>query len=234
MSALKRFYQQASAVPVAGGFGIMLDARALKTPARAAFIVPTQSLAAAVAAEWNAQGDAVEIKAMRLTGLANAAIDRIAPERAAFAARLADYGAHDLLCYRAEAPVALISRQAKAWQVWLDWLAATHGAHLAIGEGVMHVTQSAGALAALGRATAQLDAFRLAGAHIVTTATGSLTLGLAVTAGALDARAALALSRIDEEFQAEQWGRDAEAEARAEAIRTEVEDAGRFLKALAG
>lgn len=232
MSEPKRFFELASFQPVDGGYGIFLDTRRLKTPARADLTLPSGALAHDIAAEWNAQGAKIEPRTMPLTGLANAAVDRIAPEREAFARRLATYGGHDLLCYRAVEPVALTTRQAKAWQPILDWLADTHGARLAVGEGIVHVDQPPEALAAQEQAILRHDAFRLAALHILTTATGSLGLGLATLGGRVQPFEAFELSRIDEEFQIEVWGRDAEADARAESIRQEIENAGRFLDLL--
>lgn len=232
MSDPKRFFELARFQPVEGGYGIFLDTRRLKTPARADLTLPTGALAHDIAAEWNGQGATIEPRTMPLTGLANAAVDRIAPEREAFARRLAVYGGHDLLCYRAAEPVALTARQAKAWQPILDWLSDTHGARLAVGEGIVHVAQPPEALAAQEQAVLRHDPFRLAALHILTTATGSLALGLATLGGRLLPFEAFALSRIDEEFQIERWGRDAEADARAEAIRQEIETAGRFLDLL--
>jgi chaperone required for assembly of F1-ATPase len=228
----KRFFDLATARQDDGGFGIWLDQRRLKTPARAAFTVPTAALAEAVAEEWNAQGAKVEPRAMPLTGLANAAIDRITPEREPFAARLAQYGEHDLLCYRAESPVELVARQARAWQPVLDWLAVTHGARLTLAEGIVHVDQPPEAREAQHRAILAHSHHHLAGLHVITTSTGSLSLGLAVLGGLLTAEEAFALSRIDEDYQAERWGSDAEAETRAADIRAEIAAAGRFIALL--
>ncbi|BCW88971.1 hypothetical protein sos41_21250 [Alphaproteobacteria bacterium SO-S41] len=229
---IKRFYTAASARPVDGGFGIWLDERRLKTPARANFAVPSVALAEAVAAEWNAQAEKLDIPSMPLTALVNAAIDRIAPEREAFAGRLASYGGNDLLCYRAASPIELAVRLAKGWQPALDWLAETHGARLMLAEGVVHVDQPREALDRLKAAILKLDALRLGALHVVTTATGSLGLGLAVLGGRFTPREAFDLSRIDEEYQAERWGRDTEADARTARIRAEAENAGRFLDLL--
>ena len=228
----KRFYDAVTARPAEDGFGIWLDQRRLKTPARLPFSVPTSALAEAVAVEWTAQGAKVDPRTMPLTGLANAAIDRIAPEREPFARRLAQYGEHDLLCYRAESPVELVARQAKSWQPVLDWLADTHGARLALAEGIVHVDQPAEAREAQHRAILAHSHHHLAGLHVITTTTGSLSLGLAVLGGRLTAEEAFALSRIDEDYQAERWGSDAEAEVRAAAIRAEIAAAGRFLALL--
>lgn len=232
MNAPKRFFDLAAMQPVPGGYGIFLDDRRLKTPAKADLVLPSGALAHDIASEWNGQGVKIDPRAMPLTGLANAAIDRIAPEREAFARRLAAYGEHDLLCYRAAEPATLAARQAKAWQPVLDWLAEAHGVRLAIGEGIVHVVQPSEARAAQEQAILAHDPFRLAPLHVITTATGSLTLGLATLGSRLMPFEAFELSRIDEEFQIERWGRDAEADARAEAIRQEIENAGRFLSLL--
>ena len=227
-----RFYKTASAAPDGEGHGVWLDERRLKTPARAPLTAPTDGLAQAIADEWNAQDDRIVPARMPLTALTNAAIDRIGPEREAFARRLAAYGAHDLLCYRAAEPVNLAVRLAKAWQPVLDWLDETHGARLALADGVIHVDQPPEALAALEAAVLALDPFRLAALHVLTTSYGSLGLGLAVLGGRLGAGEAFAISRIDEEFQIERWGHDEEADIRAARIQEEAETGGRFLALL--
>jgi chaperone required for assembly of F1-ATPase len=228
----KRFYATASVRPADDGYGIWLDERRLKTPARAGFAVPSAPLAEAIAAEWNAQGDKVDIRAMTLTALANAAVDRIAPEREAFGKRLAAYGKNDLLCYRVAEPVELAARLAKGWQPVLDWLADAHGARLVLAEGVVHIDQPKESLAALEHAVLAHDAFRLGALHILTTAMGSLGLGLSVLGRHLDVEEAFRLSRLDEEFQIERWGRDAEAEMRTARIKSEADSAARFLSLL--
>jgi len=230
--AISRFYKAATSRPDGEGHGVWLDERRLKTPARLPLTVPTATLAEAIAAEWNAQESRILPAAMPLTALANAAIDRIAPEREAFAKRLAAYGAHDLLCYRAAEPLSLAVRLAKSWQPVLDWLAEAHGARLALAEGIVHVDQPPEALAALEAAVLALGPFHLAALHVLTTSYGSLGLGLAVLGGRLGAGEAFSISRIDEEFQIERWGNDEEAEIRAARIRDEAETGGRFLALL--
>lgn len=230
--AVSRFYKTATSRADGDGFGVWLDERRLKTPARLALTVPTAALGAAIAGEWAAQDDKIVPARMPLTALANAAIDRIAPDREAFARRLAAYGAHDLLCYRAAEPLALAVRLAKSWQPVLDWLDTAHGVRLALAEGIVHVDQPPEALKALEALAASLDPFRLAALHVLTTSYGSLGLGLAVLGGRLKADEAFVVSRIDEEFQIERWGRDEESDARAARIREEAETGGRFLDLL--
>ena len=118
---MKRFWKEVAVGPEGNGWSIELDGRSVKTPARASLIVPTQPLAEAIADEWRSIEDQVDPRAMPLTGLANAAIDRVAPAREAFAEGLARYAEADLACYRAEGPRELISRQEEQWDRLLGW-----------------------------------------------------------------------------------------------------------------
>ncbi len=205
---MKRFYVAAEPHAVDGGWEVRLDGRPVRTPARIALRLPTPTLADAVAAEWAAQGERLEPRNMPLTGLSNAAIDRIAPEREAFAASLAAYAQTDLLVYRADGPAPLAARQAEAWDPWLAWLARRYDVALVTTEGIAHVAQPPAALARIAAAYASFDAFRLAALSAVVTITGSAVLGLAFADGAVDVDAAWAAGHLDELWQAEQWGAD--------------------------
>lgn len=233
---MERFWNQASLSEAEGGFTILLDGRAMRLPGRAkgaALLLPGPALGAAVANEWQAAGGQrdgnFEMTALPLTRLAATAQDRIAPDRAPVMDALAAYGADDLLCYRATAPAPLVARQAAAWQPWLDWAAATVDARLLTTAGIIHVDQSADALAALRRALGRCDAYILAGLGVAVPALGSLVLGLALAAGALPAVEAHRLGLLDETFQAELWGEDEEAAMRAGAIGRDVEEASLFM-----
>ncbi len=214
----RRFWQRAEVRPRDDGFAVALDGRPLRTPAGAPLLLPTAALAAAVAAEWQALTAEILPERLPFTRAANSAIDRVAPQRAAVVEAIADYGGTDLLCYRAEGPATLVARQAAGWDPWLEWAARTLSAPLLPVTGVMHRAQPPESLAALHAAVAAEDAFGLAALHELVTLSGSLVLGLAVARGALDAAAAWELSRLDETWQAEQWGLDSDAEA-AVAIR---------------
>lgn len=229
----KRFWTRAASRPEAAGFGVSLDARPLKTPAGLPLVVPTEALAGAIAAEWDALADTIAPERLPLTRAANAAIDRIAPRPEPVVDALADYGQNDLLCYRATGPDALVSRQAAAWDPWLIWSARALHAPLVAVAGVIHQPQPPGSLAALRDAVAAHDPFALAGLHSLVSLSGSLLLGLAVSRGALAPEAAWELARLDETWQAEQWGIDAEAGAAAEAARADFLSAARLLALLA-
>lgn len=209
---MKRFYT-AAAVTGDGPWGVALDARPLRTPARAALAVPTLALAEAIAAEWNAQGEAILPRTMPLTGLANAAIDRVAPDVAGFADGLSVFAENELLAYRAEAPLPLVARQATEWDPWLDWARARYDIDFVLVAGIIHRPQPPAMLARLTAAYRAFDAYQLAALNPIVTISGSAVLGLAVAAGAMDAEAAWAVGHLDELWQAEQWGKDPLAEA---------------------
>jgi chaperone required for assembly of F1-ATPase len=219
---MKRFWKD---VAVDAERGVRLDGKPLRTPGRVALLLPTTALAEAVAAEWQDCGETVDPRAMPLTGLANAAIDRIAPDPAAFAAGLASYAESDLLCYRADEPEELAARQHAAWDPLLDWARHRYDVHFEIVTGIMHRAQPPATLARLGEAVAARGAFELAALSPIVTIGGSLVAALALIEGAATAEAVWTAALVDEDFQADRWGRDPLAEAAA-AVRRQDYDAG--------
>ncbi len=229
----KRFWKEAQVVAAPGGYTVHLDGRPIKTPTRAALVVPTVAMAAAIAAEWDAQQGVIDPRGMPVTRSANAAIDKVRPQHAEVAALIAEYGGTDLLCYRAGTPPRLVAQQAAAWDPLLDWAETSFGARLTTTVGVVPVPQSATALAALMAQVTAMDDFQLAALHDLVGISGSLVLGLAVAAGRLSAEDAWVISRIDEAWQIAQWGADDEAEAEAEIKRAALIHARRFWELLA-
>ncbi|MEA3064622.1 MAG: hypothetical protein QOJ27_1068 [Sphingomonadales bacterium] len=229
---MKRFYGQATASPEDGGVAVLLDSRPVRTPGRNLLRVPTEELAEAIADEWNAQGETVDPRAMPLTGLANAAIDRVAPDPAAFARTLAEYGESDLLCYRADGPQSLVERQRRVWDPLLGWARTRFGIDFETTTGVMHRRQPAATVEQLGRAVAARGVFQLAGLAPVVTIAGSLIIALALAEGSIGLETAWDAALLDEAWQAEQWGADPLAVASLENRRREFEAAYRFLTLL--
>lgn len=230
---VKRFYKAVDTHADAGGFAVRLDARPVKTPGGSALRAPTRALAEAIAAEWRGQGDTLRPDTMPLTKALNTALDRIAPNRNALIEDLAKYAGADALCYRAASPAALLRRQSVAWDPWLDWAAERFGARLVVTTGVTHVAQPPEALDRLREAIAAHDDHRLVALHAGVTITGSAVLGLAFAARTLTAEDAFATAQIEETYQAELWGQDAEAEkARANRL-TDLKAAEAYLKLLA-
>ncbi|AOH84441.1 ATPase [Sphingomonas panacis] len=219
---MKRFWKD---VTVDAERGVRLDGKPLRTPGRAPLLLPTHALAEAVADEWRACGETIDPGAMPLTGLGNAAIDRIASDTALFAAGLAAYGESDLLCYRAEDPEELAARQAAAWEPLLDWARRRYDVHFEVVTGIMHRAQPPATLARLGEAVAARGAFELAALSPIVTISGSLIAALALIEGAASPEDVWTAAIVDEEFQADRWGRDPLAE-NARAVRQRDFDAG--------
>ncbi len=226
---MKRFWRDVDVVDQDGGFTIALDDKAVRTPGKRHLVVPTRSLAEAIAREWAAQGDTVEPAEMPLTRLANSAVDGVAPRRDEVIADAAKYGATDLVCYRAAEPPELVERQRDGWQPLVVWIADRHGIGLEIASGVVPVTQSPETLDTFRALVSTLDDFRLTGFHAVTTACGSLVIALALAEGHVDAEAAWSLSQLDESYQIERWGEDDAAADRRARLRTEIEAAASFM-----
>lgn len=230
---MKRIFKSAEAVSTDGLWGLALDGRRFKTPAKKLLEVPSQALAEALAAEWNAQGEKIKPETMQLTQLCCTALDLAAERQDELRGELLAYAGSDLLCYRAQGPAALRQRQEATWQPLLDWIATRYDAPLLITEGLDVIRQPEASLVALSRALAKLDVLRLTALSTATQSAGSLVIALALMEGRLTPEQALNAAEVDALFQREFWGEDAEALARHEALAQELEAARRFFDLLA-
>jgi chaperone required for assembly of F1-ATPase len=230
---VKRFWREATVVEAGAGWGIALDGRPVRTPLRETLQVPARRLADAIAAEWNAVEETIDPRAMPMTGLANAAVDRVAPDRPAFAASLAKYAEADLACYRSDSPQALVDRQAQQWDALLGWARRRFDVDFAVTTGVTHVEQPAATVERLTHEVSTLDDFRLAGLSPLVTAGGSLVAALAVLEGAWSPEKAWAAVSVDDAWQRERWGSDDEAERALAGRRADFFAGARFIELLA-
>ncbi|UFM65295.1 ATPase [Paracoccus sp. MA] len=226
----RRFWASVAIHKEEGAWAVLLDERPLRTPGKQPLRLPTEALALAVAGEWQAVHEVIDPNRMPLTRAANSAIEKVVPQFHEVAAMLGDYGGTDLLSYRAEAPETLVRAQAAGWDPLIDWAATELRAPLRITHGVIPVPQDPAVLLKLQAEVAALDPFGLTALHDLVTLPGSLILGLAVIRGRIDAETAHALSRIDEEFQAQRWGRDTEADEAAAARLAAMRDSERFWR----
>ena len=231
--ARKRFWKAVTVTEGPEGFGVALDGRPVRTPAKAALVLPTRALATLVAEEWDAQGDTIRPETMPATRFANAAIDKVRGQFAEVAGLLTAYGETDLLCHRAEGPVELVARQAAAWDPLLDWAATRFGVRWSVTAGVMPVAQPPATLERLAAHVQGFSTFRLTAFHDLVAMPGSLVIGLAATEGLAPPEDLWRASRIDEDWQIEHWGTDDEAEALAALRRGSFLNAARFFAASA-
>lgn len=228
----KRFYKTVTATATPEGWQVELDGRPVKTPAKAPFLLPTAALAQAAAEEWQAQGERVDAARMPVTSLSFTAIDLVAGQRAQITEELAEFAQTDLLCYRVEYPESLVRRQRDCWQPLLDWAALTFDAPLAVTSGIYAIEQDGASLRALQRAIARHDDFALTALATVVRLSGSLVIGLAFSHAHIDAAAAFDAAELDQTYELEHWGEDAEAKALRDAMQQELADCERFLALL--
>ena len=229
---MKRFWKEVAVERTGDEWEVRLDGRAIKTPARAALMLPNEGLASAIAEEWRTVGETVDPRAMPLTGLANAAIDRVAPDPARFADSLARYAEADLTCYRAEGPRALVEQQEQAWDPLLGWARRRYDVDFVTTTGLLHVAQPAATLEHLRHAVCALNAFKLAGLSPMVTAGGSLIAALAILEGGIAPDDAWDAVSIEDRWQREKWGADADAVAAEEGRRRDFLAGAAFLKLL--
>jgi chaperone required for assembly of F1-ATPase len=225
---LRRFWKDVAVEPASTGFTVTLDGREIKTRGKAPFFVPSKALAQLVAEEWREQEGEVRPTKMPATRMVNSAIDKVSRNRATVATDLAGYGETDLVCYRAEAPGELRMRQGAGWDPLIEWVVYRFGVHLRIGNGIMPVLQEPEAIRPLAAEVARQDDFQLAALHDIVSLSGSLVIALSVIERFRTPAKAWELSRIDETWQIEQWGEDAEAAGAVHEKRTSFLQAAHF------
>ena len=229
---MKRFYENVTVLAEGDGFGVRLDGKPLRTPAKAALVLPSRALADAIAAEWRGQGVTVKLSELPLTRLASTGLDLVAARRGEIATEVARYAGTDLVCYRADYPPELARRQQTAWQPLVDWATLRYDARLEVTAGIVPVTQSPATLRAFASAVESYGNLELAALHLATSAAGSLVVALALVEGHFDVESAFAAAQLDESFEIEQWGEDAEQTERRAALKDDMALAHRFITLL--
>lgn len=208
---MKRFYREATCGEAAGGWQVLLDGRGVKSVGGRAQIVPSRALAEALAAEWAAQGEEIDPATFLLRDMADYALDVVAPDPAATVAALLPYGETDTLCYRAEPEEPLHARQLQVWEPLLRAAEARWDVHFERVSGVLHRPQPAPTLARMRAALAAFDPFALAALRNTASLAASLVIGLAALEPRADTDMLWHAAELEEHWQADLWGEDAEA-----------------------
>ncbi|HRE44343.1 MAG TPA: ATP12 family protein [Terricaulis sp.] len=230
MTALaRRFYK--TALPTAD-HGVALDQRTLRTPGGAVFTAPTAALAAAVAAEWDAQGEEIIPASMPLSQLAFAAIDWAAPRREELVHYVGAYIETDLCAHRAEAPAELAARQSAAWDPLLAWAAEAHGLTPPVVSGVIAANADPAMREHLAAYARALDDFSLTALAQGAGLSGSAVIALALLDKRLSGKAAFEAAALDNLWSLERWGEDAEARAKLDRQAQEFDNIARFIETL--
>lgn len=230
---IRRFWKEAAVGPgQEDGYAVLLDGRTARSPSGTALRLPTEALARRVAEEWAAQEEHVELASMPLTRLAFTVIDHVARQREAVASEIARYAGSDLLCYFADGPDALLERQVEQWGPVLSWAEQDLGLTFVRATGVVHAPQPDATLERVRALAEALPDFDLGGVAWATPLFGSAVLAFALQRGRLGGDAAFDLSRLDEAFQEERWGVDAEAAERTANLRRDARALEAWFRAL--
>ena len=226
---IRRFYRQAGVAKAMGGYALTLDGKPAKTPGKRTAVMPIKALAEEVADEWQAQDKTISFPSMPLTRITNSAIDLVADQRPQVVEWVAGYAASDLLCHRADHPANLKARQEARWSPLLVWLSERYDVSLHARCQILPISQPAASLARLRQVVSTFANFPLAALHRLTSESSSLVLALALAETRIDADTLWSLCQLDEDFQAESWGRDTEAEVRRRNLRESILAASRVL-----
>lgn len=232
MTAAKRFWKSTTVAEVDDGFAIHLDGRVVKTPEGAVLTIPNQHLANSIRDEWDAQEETIDPATMPMFRFTVTAVDRVTPQREAVIDEISNYGSSDLLCYREADDQALARHQHNTWQPYLEWFAKAEGVSLICTDGLMPITQDAGACTTMRGIVARYDDFTLAGLHTLVTVSGSLVIGLAMATGEVTPETGGAAALLDDLWQQDKWGYDAEADARIKANQNLLTESCRFIDML--
>jgi chaperone required for assembly of F1-ATPase len=227
---MKKFYKEVAVEAAPGGWRVRLDARPIRTQGGTGQVVPGRALAEALAGEWRAQGERIDPRSFPLRDLADYALDHVAPARDTAIAKLLGYVETDTLCYRAEPDVSLFQRQQAEWEPLVRACEAAHGIRLERTSGIVHRPQPPATLAALRAELEALDDFTLGALTTLASLAASLVVALAVLDQTADPAALFAAANLEQDWQAERWGWDAEAESARGAKLAAFEQAAHFLR----
>lgn len=231
---MKRFWAAVTTEPGSAGWSIFLDGRLVKTPMKAPLHLPTEALAQAVAAEWDAQDGELDPAAMPMTRHANTALDRVRGQEPVMADQVTAFARGETLCYRSDGPDVLRQRQEAVWDDPLCWVANRLGHSFTVTHAVLPVEQPPALLAAVSAYARGLDLYSLTALLQAAGLTKSFCLAMALVEQYLQPHQIHALAHLEELYQMEQWGRDDEQAARLDGLASELDQLYQFFSLATG
>lgn len=220
---MRKFYKIAEAGTAPGGYVVRLDGKPVRTPLKNLLLLPSQGLAEAIAQEWKDQGADIQPVSMPLMQLANTMTDKgKGGERAAMSEQLLEYGGSDLVCYFATHPADLVRRQQQHWLPLIAWMKEKHGIVFETISGIQYHHQPQQSLDKLQEVVEGLNAADFTVLQAAAATTGSVTIALAMLENKLPPEEAYQAACVDEIFQLQTWGADAEAQQRLDIIQSEL------------
>ncbi|KAK7588263.1 hypothetical protein V9T40_005508 [Parthenolecanium corni] len=205
----KRFYRNVNVINGEdNSFEITLDNKKVKTPRGNVLKVPNESLAFAVASEWNSQKDVIQRSSMHLTALCNTVIDN--PNHATKSSlidELLNYVDSDAILYFSDVDNDLFTLQLQKWLPVITWFNQRYEVNLSPSRGISLVESDPCAKDILFRHFNSFKLPCLQGFLFATENLKSIILTLCCVEQEMSVEEAVQLSKLEEEFQTENWGR---------------------------
>ncbi|XP_067317607.1 ATP synthase mitochondrial F1 complex assembly factor 2 [Anolis sagrei] len=203
----KRFYQDVTISQGEGGFEISLDHRKLKTPQAKLFTVPSETLALAVATEWDSQRDTIKPYTMHLTTLCNTALDNPSQRtKDQIIGAALKFLETDTICYRVEEPPALVELQKNEWDPVIEWAEKRYNVTIGSSTSIMGPSIPQSTKDVFISHLASYNTWALQGIEYMITQLKSLILSMGLLDKHLTVEHAVLLSRLEEEYQIQRWG----------------------------
>ncbi|XP_024082774.1 ATP synthase mitochondrial F1 complex assembly factor 2 isoform X1 [Cimex lectularius] len=203
----KRFYKYTGILNSDGQYEITLDQRKLKTPKGNVLKLENELLAMAVAAEWDGQKDSIERSNMHLTSLCNTAQDNpnfITKTEAAES--IFSFLETDTILYHSNNE-EVYEIQKKEWLPVISWFKERYKVDIAGTRNLEGPQISSETKTVLLNHILTFSLPSLHGFLLAVESLKSLILTLSCIDKRLTTNQAVLLSRLEEEFQADRWGR---------------------------
>lgn len=208
-------------IPIAW-YGVTLDGRTIRTPLGMTLAVPSETLAWAIAAEWDAQEDYLQPAQMPLMTLACTALDQTASAPDVVQEQALKFLGTDTICYWADPTEdrVLNKRQQQAWEhihnycekLLCDKVAVAVGANEGLLMSRVRRNKSIGlphpeqVIVQARKIVQSLDIWHLTALSSICSGSKSLLVALASLADDVDPKSVIKAARVEEEFQISNWG----------------------------
>ncbi|CAH1795401.1 unnamed protein product, partial [Owenia fusiformis] len=206
---LKRFYKNVTVTQAEGrqGFEINLDKRKLRTPMGTVLQIPSEPLALAVQAEWEAQDQVIHRPSMHLTSLCNTAQDNPTKRsREVVVGGMLEYLNTDTICYRMDEPQELHELQKAKWDPLLDWAKERYNIVLEPTVTIAQPLVPAETVEVFRQHLQSYSDWSLIGFQTIVEALKSVILTMALVDRYTTVETAVDLSRLELNYQIGKWG----------------------------
>lgn len=198
------------------GYSIFLDGRILKTPQKKVVIMPNKFIATAVAKEWQSQESHIKPRTMPLSRLVMTLIDQLQDnpqKQAQWMDEAIQYLETDLLLFPSPSPQELYMKEQMQWLPLIDWIGDVLHHQFHVYEGLVVSQYNHKAMVYLKEFIQNYSFWKQAAFATLVSVCGSAIVAFAVAEGKIDGDRAKKAVLVQEYYQRDQWGNDAELDA---------------------